>query len=116
MCSVKAKIRINVWRKANISEHHRNQLTSSEIACIWTGYMNDSMSKCVLGYFLKDVEDQDIRSIVKLAYDLSSTHIEKLTAFFQKEQLPLPTRFTAEDVNMNAPRSVIFRFIYASLY
>jgi hypothetical protein len=86
-----------------MTERH-TQLTSAEIASIWTAYMNDSMSKCVLGYFLKDVEDQEIRSIIQHAYDLSSTHIEKLTYIFQKEELPLPTAFTSEDVNMNAPR------------
>ena len=86
-----------------MTEHH-TQLTSAEIASIWTAYMNDSMSKCVLGYFLKDVEDQEIRSIIQHAYELTSTHIEKLTHIFQKEQFPLPTGFTSEDVNMNAPR------------
>ena len=83
---------------------HQTQLTSAELACIWTAYMNDGMSKCILGYFLKDVEDQEIHSIIQHAYDLSSTHIEKLTQLFQEEQLPLPTGFTSEDVNMNAPR------------
>ena len=83
---------------------HQTQLTSAEMASIWTAYMNDSMSKCILGYFLKDVEDEEIRSIIQHAYDLSSTHIEKLTHIFQKEKLPLPTAFTSEDVNMNAPR------------
>ncbi|MBU8878229.1 DUF3231 family protein [Bacillus sp. FJAT-29790] len=86
-----------------MTEHH-TQLTSAEIACIWTAYMNDSMSKCILGYFLKDVEDQEIRPIIQHAYDLSSTHIEKLTHIFQKEKLSLPTGFTIDDVNMNAPR------------
>ena len=52
---------------------HQTKLTSAEIACIWTGYMNDSMSKCILGYFLKDVEDKKIRLIIQHAYDLSST-------------------------------------------
>ncbi|MBM7609822.1 hypothetical protein JOD29_003098 [Lysinibacillus composti] len=86
-----------------MTEHHI-QLTSAEIASIWTAYINDSMSKCVLGYFLKHVEDQEIRSIIQQSYNLASTHIEKLTSIFQKEQLPLPTGFTNEDVNLNAPR------------
>lgn len=34
-----------------MTENH-TKLTPAEIACIWTGHMNDSMSKCVLGYFL----------------------------------------------------------------
>jgi hypothetical protein len=87
-----------------IMTEHQIKLTSAEIACIWTAYMNDSMSKCILGYFLKDIEDQEIRSIVQMAYDISATNIEKLTHMFQEEKLPLPTGFTSEDVNMNAPR------------
>ncbi|MFE4524911.1 DUF3231 family protein [Cytobacillus firmus] len=91
---------------------HQPQLTSAEIACIWAAYMNDSMSKIVLSYFLKDVEDQEIRSIIQYAFDLSSTHIEKLTQIFQKEKLPLPTGFTSEDVNMNAPRLYTDTFMF----
>ncbi|MGM7719676.1 DUF3231 family protein [Metabacillus sp. Hm71] len=86
-----------------MTEHH-TQLTSAEIASIWTAYMNDSMSKCILGYFLKDVEDEEIKSVIAFAYDLSSTHLEKLTIIFQEELIPIPTGFTNEDVNMNAPR------------
>ncbi|WP_299089140.1 DUF3231 family protein [uncultured Metabacillus sp.] len=87
-----------------MTENHK-MLTSAEIACIWTAFMNDSMSKCILGYFLKHVEDEEIRSIVQYTYDLSATHIEKLTSLFQKEGIPLPTGFTNEkDINNNAPR------------
>jgi hypothetical protein len=83
---------------------NHTKLTSSEIGSIWTTYLNNSMAKCILSYFLKDVEDEEIRSIVQSAYDLSTTRLEKLTHIFQEEQLPLPTGFTNEDVNMNAPR------------
>ncbi|MDR0140199.1 DUF3231 family protein [Metabacillus idriensis] len=86
-----------------MTEHHM-QLTSAEIASIWTAYMNDSMSKCILGYFLKNVEDQEIHSIIKFAYGFSSRNIEKLAHLFQEEKLPLPTGFTSDDVNLNAPR------------
>lgn len=65
---------------------HYTQLTSAEIASIWTSYMNDSMSKCVLGYFLKTVEDEEIKAVVQYAYDLSATHLEKLTTISQEEQ------------------------------
>ena len=88
-----------------MTDEHHIKLTSAEIASIWNSYLNDSMSKCVLGYFLEHVEDAEIKSIVQFAYDLSATHIEKLTALFQEEQIPTPTGFTYDDdVNMNAPR------------
>ena len=41
---------------------HQTQLTSAEIALIWTAYMNDSMSKCMLGYFLKALFSKIITS------------------------------------------------------
>ncbi|MDT3765872.1 DUF3231 family protein [Priestia filamentosa] len=90
---------------------HPTQLTSAEIACIWTNYMQDSMSKCVLSYLLQTVEDNDIRPLIQWAYDISCTHIEELTTLFQKEQIPLPTGFTDEDINVNAPRLYTDAFI-----
>lgn len=82
---------------------HQIELTSSEIASLWTNYMNDSMSMCIVGYFLKHVEDEEIKSIVQFSYDLSASHIEKITSIYREEQIPTPTGFTEEDVNMNAP-------------
>lgn len=80
------------------------QLTSSEIAAIWKSYMNDSMNQCILEYFLKDVEDSEIRSLVQQTYDFISTHVNKLDQLFIMEKLPLPAGFGKEDVNLNAPR------------
>ena len=84
---------------------HSTLLTSAEIASIWTNYMQDSMAKCVLSYFLNHVEDKDIRPIIQFTYDVATAHIEKLATIFQGEQIPTPTGFTYDhDVNVNAPR------------
>jgi len=60
------------------------KLTSSEIAAIWTSYIKKSMAKCILSYFLKHVENEDIRSIVQFVYDTLITNLEKLTHFLKK--------------------------------
>ena len=78
-------------------------LTSGEIASLWTGYMNDSMSKCVLGYMLKHIEDPDIKPVIQLSYDISSKHLELLVSIFEKEQYAIPNGFNEQDVNINAP-------------
>lgn len=78
-------------------------LTSSEIASLWTGYMNDSMSKCILGFMLQHIEDPDIKSVVQHSYDISSNHIEQLISIFESEQFAIPNGFTEQNVNMNAP-------------
>ncbi|YCA45065.1 DUF3231 family protein [Bacillus sp. JZ8] len=90
---------------------HPTQLTSAEIACIWTNYMQDSMSTCVLSYFLQTIEDEDIHPLIQEAYDVSCAHIKELTTLFQQEQIPLPTGFTDKDVNVNAPRLYTDAFI-----
>ena len=91
-------------------------LTSSEIASIWTSYMQDSMARCILAYFLKHVKDEEIHTIVQFAYDVSISHIEKLTTIFKEEQIPVPTGFTYEhDVNLNAPRMYTDLFMLSYL-
>ncbi|QKY68563.1 DUF3231 family protein [Lentibacillus sp. CBA3610] len=79
------------------------RLTSSEIGSLWTGYMNDSMSTCILGFMLKHIQDADIKPVVQHAYDISANHIEQLTYMFENEQYAIPRGFTEQDVNMNAP-------------
>ncbi len=78
-------------------------LTSGEIASLWTGYMNDSMAKCVLSFMLKHIEDPDIKPVVQFAYDLSSSHLEQLLTIFEQDNYAKPNGFTERDVNMNAP-------------
>lgn len=79
------------------------RLTSSEIGALWTGYMNDSMSKVVLGFMLQYIQDPEIKPIIQHSYDLSSSHLEKLESIFESEQYAIPNGFTEQDVNMNAP-------------
>jgi hypothetical protein len=82
---------------------HQINLTSGEIAALWTVYMNDSMFMQVLEFMLKDLKDDDIKPIVQHAYELSCNHIEQLTTIFQKEDYAIPNGFAKEDVNLNAP-------------
>jgi hypothetical protein len=79
-------------------------LTSSEIAPLWLGYLDDSMANCMLRYFLNKVEDQEIRPVVEYALSLTSEHLQYMNGLFTKEQFPIPRAFTEEDVNIQAPR------------
>jgi hypothetical protein len=87
-----------------VTEHHI-KLTSAEIASLWTGYMNDSMSICTIGSFLSHVEDKETQSVLDFAFQVSQTHIQKLKAFCDEEQLPVPDGFSPDaDVYREAPR------------
>jgi hypothetical protein len=51
---------------------HNIQLTSSELACIWNAYVENSMLICVLSYFLEKVEDTEVQPILKFAKEISA--------------------------------------------
>jgi hypothetical protein len=85
-------------------EEHNIKLTSAEISQLWSAYMNDSLSICVLTYFLEKAEDPEIRSIIESALGIAQNHVKKLTFIFKKEDFPIPYGFGEEDVNPTAPR------------
>ncbi|KHF39945.1 DUF3231 family protein [Halalkalibacter okhensis] len=77
-------------------------LTSSEIASLWTMYMNETMLICILGFMMNNIEDQEIHPIVEHALNISLNHEDKLTTLFRQEGFAVPNGFTKEDVNLNA--------------
>jgi hypothetical protein len=91
--------------------NHDTRLSSAEISQIWAAYQNDTLTVCVLRYFLTHVEDNDIRSLTEYALSMSESHVQKLTVFFNEEKFPVPMGFTEEDVNVNAPRLYSDTFI-----
>ncbi|WML38266.1 DUF3231 family protein [Neobacillus sp. OS1-2] len=84
-------------------EHQHVHLTSSEIACLWTAYLNDSMSKCVLTFMINHIQDTDIKPVIQFALNISTDHLNFLHTLFEKEQFAYPNGFTDSDVNVNAP-------------
>lgn len=84
---------------------HKIELTSAEVANIWQSYMSDTSAMCTISTFLSHVEDNEIRSVLDYAIQLSQAHVQKLKSFFTEEQIPIPQGFSLEsDVNKNAPR------------
>ncbi|MFC7394054.1 DUF3231 family protein [Scopulibacillus cellulosilyticus] len=84
-------------------DENKPHLTSSEIGVLWTAYMNSTMSKCILGFMLKDIQDTDIKPAVQFAYDITTDALDQLLAIFEQEQYAIPNGFTEQDVNMDAP-------------
>jgi hypothetical protein len=81
------------------------KLTSAEISQLWSAYMSDSLSNCVLKYFLEKADDPEIRPVVEYALELAQAHIKKLTLIFNGENFPIPYGFKEEeDVDITAPR------------
>ncbi|WP_442598798.1 DUF3231 family protein [Neobacillus sp. D3-1R] len=86
--------------KSNLDE----KLTAAELGKLWASYIGNSMSKCILRYFLKHVDDEDIRIVVQNALNLCNDFISTIEDIFHKEGCAIPVGFTEDDVNLDAPR------------
>lgn len=80
------------------------KLTASELSYLWTSYLADSMSACILKYFLVHIDDNDIKSLITYALQLSEKHVKFIRGIFTKEQIRIPQGFTEQDVNLLAKR------------
>ncbi|MBO1514172.1 DUF3231 family protein [Metabacillus bambusae] len=64
----------------------------------------NALGICTISYFLKNVEDPDIRSVLEYGLDLAKKHIEVVTDIFKEEKVPLPIGLTDQEIKLNAPR------------
>ncbi|KQL55226.1 hypothetical protein AN964_18060 [Heyndrickxia shackletonii] len=81
-----------------------SQLSAAEMGKLWASYMGNSMGKCVLSYYLKHVDDQDIKAILEFALNLSTTFAQRIEDIFNQAEFPVPIGYTEDDVNLEAPR------------
>jgi hypothetical protein len=88
------------------------KLTSAEMGKLWVTYYGNSMSQWVLKYYLKHVEDPDIKKILEYALQLCETILKDIKSIYMKENFPIPYGFTEEDVNFGAPRLFADEFYY----
>lgn len=82
---------------------HKIQLTSAEMANLWTAYMNDSKVYSIFKHFLQNTQDSQIKPVIQIALQQAEVHKIKLTEFFIAENFDVPVGFTDNDVNLLAP-------------
>lgn len=80
------------------------ELSTSEIAQLWTTYMNDTLSSCMLQYFLQHVDDKQIEGVIEFGLSISQKHIKFLESLFEENGFKKPIGFTKDDVNLNAKK------------
>lgn len=90
------------------------RLTAAEMAMLWTQFINDTASICVLSYFLEKVEDPEVKPVIEFALNGSKHNISFLKELFTKESFPIPIGFTERDVHVSAPR--LFSDTYFLMY
>lgn len=90
------------------------KLTAAELGYLWSTYIADTMSLCVINYFLVHIHDEDIHQLLKHAQDISQQHLEIIRGILTEEGIKIPQGFTEQDVNLQAKRlfSDTFYLIY----
>ncbi len=86
------------------------KLTSAEVGKLWATYMGNNMSTPILSYFLQHVEDQEIKTLLEHALNLSNEFQRTIKEIFVKEKIPVPHGFMEEDVKFGAPRLIEDQF------
>ncbi|OLS38123.1 hypothetical protein BTR22_06385 [Alkalihalophilus pseudofirmus] len=80
------------------------RLTSSELMNLWTQYLNDSAASQVLRYYLKHVEDEEVKNVLTKALKSTTSHVEFIEKLYKKEGIAKPIGFSENDIVMGAPR------------
>ncbi|KMJ58053.1 sugar isomerase [Bacillus sp. LL01] len=84
-------------------KEHNIQLTTPEIAALWTTYIQNSTTICFYKHFLQQMEDSEIEHVVKESLYLEQRYNEEIEKIFIKEGFPVPDGFSDKDINMSAP-------------
>ncbi|WP_170885483.1 DUF3231 family protein [Bacillus alkalicellulosilyticus] len=99
-----------------MSISHHERLTAPEVGNLWTQYMNDSMSICVLTHFIETCQDPEILKILEKARDLSKVHVESIKEFTAKEGFPTFYGFSESDVYQDVPALFTDKFMLVYMY
>ncbi len=86
------------------TSHDDSELTSVELASLWNSYIFETMVHHVFTYFLKHVDDPDIKGYIEFVQRKTRDHFNEYIAIFRAENIPIPRGTTSEDINLNAPR------------
>lgn len=89
---------------------HKAKLVSSEVAALWSAYMQNSMSSYIIQHFAQVNEDVDNTDIIQFALTNCNYVVKRVKEIFEKEKHAIPIGFTQEDVNLRAGR------VYSDLF
>jgi hypothetical protein len=95
---------------------HTARLSSAEIGGLWATYILESMSVCLLKYFVYYCEDEEIKAILKQTLEISEGHVQQMTSIFNAEKIPIPDGFTEKDIDLSAPRLFYDPFALSFVY
>lgn len=87
------------------NEQGRNiTLTATELGELWKNYLGETLIHCMYSHYLENVEDERVKQLIEKAQTITTKHIAKLKELFNKENFPIPSGFSENDVISGASR------------
>ncbi len=75
-------------------EEHNIELTTPEISGLWKAYMQNTATLCVVKYFIKYVQDSEIKPLLEEQAKLLQKFIEKAKRIFNEERFTITKGFS----------------------
>lgn len=79
-------------------------ITSTELGTLWMTYQQKTMIIRMLEYFIEKADDKAAKNIMIDLYEKVDPYEKKIKNLFESESAAVPIGFTAEDVNIEAPK------------
>lgn len=95
---------------------HSIRLSSAEIGGLWGTFIQESMTICLLKYFIYHNQDEEIKPLLEKSLKNAENYIQRITAIFNDEGIPLPDSFSDQDINYSAPPLFYDMFGLSFLY
>jgi hypothetical protein len=89
----------------NVNTTHKVEtidLTAAEIGLLFVSYLANSMSKCVLTYFIQTTNDIDIKSISETSLNITNDILDRIKVIYKSVNHAVPEGFTDKDVYLSA--------------
>ncbi|WLD95261.1 DUF3231 family protein [Alkalihalobacillus sp. AL-G] len=91
-------------------------LTSPEIAALWSTYLQSTAENCFYKHFLQHTSDVEIKPLLEEALVLNEGYIQEIKAIFTTEIFPIPVGFSDKDVDLSAPALFTDLFALSFVY
>ncbi|MHC0036185.1 DUF3231 family protein [Pseudoneobacillus sp. C159] len=79
------------------------RLSSAEIGNTWQFYIQGTLARCLLKYFLYHLKDEEITSLLQRELSYTEEGMKKIADLYAKEEIPIPDGFSDQDINFEAP-------------
>jgi hypothetical protein len=76
--------------ESHVETEQTIRLTSAELANLWAAYMNSSLKKSFVQYFLAKVEDKDIRPVLEYALHIAESTFKQFQKYIGMKSITPP--------------------------